>query len=77
MQGGSGLANTVTRYGQELSFLAKKDFERSLATADKFQLTESRILARLAIVQGVLGAPLAQTFDNGFGQSVPFPRRRQ
>jgi hypothetical protein len=75
MQGGSALANMVTRYGQELSFLSKSDFERSLATADKFQLTESRILARLSIVQGVLGAPVAQSSENSFG-SVPFTRRR-
>jgi hypothetical protein len=79
MQGGSALSSMVTRYGQELSFLAKSDFERSLLTADKFQLPESRILARLSIAQGVLGSPAAQNFENNFGirsfnQSAPFRR---
>jgi hypothetical protein len=77
IQGNSSLASMVTSYGQELSFLAKKDFERSLLTADKFQLPESRILARLAIVQGVLATPTAQSLVNtfggrGFGQNVPY-----
>ncbi|HEX8774095.1 MAG TPA: hypothetical protein VF735_10835 [Pyrinomonadaceae bacterium] len=80
--GGSMLANMIARYGQELSFLAKSDFERSVLTADKFQLPESRILARLSIVQGVLGSPAIQTFENnyggrGFGQGGPFIRLSQ
>jgi hypothetical protein len=78
--GGSMLTNMIARYGQELSFLAKSDFERAVLTADKFQLPESRILARLSIVQGVLGSPAIQTFDNNFGgrgigQSGPYIRQ--
>ena len=77
--GGSMLSNMIARYGQELSFLAKNDFERSVLTADKFQLPESRLLARLSIVQGVLSPQDNQYYDynirgRGFGQGGPFRR---
>ena len=55
LQGGSGLTMMVTRYGQELAFLAKTDFTRSETLAGRFQLPESRIIAKLAIAQGLLG----------------------
>ena len=55
LQGGNGLTNMVTRYGQALALLARTDFERSETLASRFQFTESRIMARLAIVQGLLG----------------------
>jgi hypothetical protein len=51
----SGLSNMVVRYGQALSALARSDFDRAQSLAGRFQLTESRILARMALVQGVLG----------------------
>ena len=54
MQGGSSLTNMVTRFGQEIALLAKTDFERSETLAGRFQFPESRIMARLAIVQGLL-----------------------
>ena len=54
MQGGSGLTNTVTRFGQELAQLARSDFERSDTLAGRFQFAEPRIMTRLAIVQGLL-----------------------
>jgi len=44
LQGGSGLVNMVTRYGQELALLAKNDFERSETLAGRFQLSEPRIV---------------------------------
>ena len=53
--GGSGLSSTINRYGQELALLAKTDFERSETLAGRFQFTEPRIMARLSIIQGVLG----------------------
>ncbi|HEX7772141.1 MAG TPA: hypothetical protein VF435_06940, partial [Pyrinomonadaceae bacterium] len=54
LQGGNGLTATVNRYGQELAVLARSDFERSETLAGRFQFTEPRIIARLAIVQGLL-----------------------
>jgi hypothetical protein len=79
LQNGSQLSGIVTRYGAELAELAKKDFERAQTTADKFQLPESRILAKLALVRGVLGLkPIESNNDfgggRGFGQ---FGRRQQ
>lgn len=54
MQGGSGLTSTVNRFGQELAILARTDLERSEILAGRFQMTEPRIMARMAIVQGLL-----------------------
>lgn len=55
LQGGNGLTNMVNRYGQALALLARSDFERSETLASRFQFTETRIMARMAIVQGLLG----------------------
>lgn len=55
LQGGSGLTSMVQRFGQELGALADKDVERAETLAGRFQYTEARIMARLAIVQGLLG----------------------
>jgi hypothetical protein len=55
MQANSGLTGMVNRFGQELAQLARSDFERSETLAGHFQLVEPRIMARLAIVQGLLG----------------------
>ena len=56
MQAGSGLTNMVNRFGQELAQLALTDLERSETLAGHFQLVEPRIMTRLAIVHGLLGA---------------------
>jgi hypothetical protein len=56
MQNGSGLTNMVNRFGQQLAQLARTDFERSETLAGHFQFAEPRIMARLAIVQGLLNA---------------------
>jgi hypothetical protein len=61
IQGGGGLTSTVNRYGQELALLARTDFERSETLAGRFQFPEPRIMARLSIVQGLLGASPATT----------------
>jgi hypothetical protein len=53
--GGSALGSTISLYGQQLAMLAKTDFGRSETLAGRFQFTEPRIMARLAIVQGALG----------------------
>jgi hypothetical protein len=54
MQGGSGLTSTVQRVGQELAILALTDFERAETLSGRFQMTEPRIITKLAIVQGLL-----------------------
>jgi hypothetical protein len=64
LQGGSDLGNMTARYGQELASLAKLDFERARSTADRFQLPEPRLQAKLSIVQSVLGVP-KPAIDNG------------
>lgn len=56
IQGGNGLTSTINRYGQELARLARSDFERSETLAGRFQFAEPRIMARLAIVKGLLGS---------------------
>lgn len=56
MQGGSGLTNMVQRYSQEIGRLAVTDFERAQMLANRFQFTESRIVARLSIGRALLGA---------------------
>ena len=55
-QGGNGLTQMVNRFGQELAQLARIDFERSETLAGRFQFPEARIMTRLAIVQGTIGA---------------------
>lgn len=55
LQGGNGLITMVARYGQRLGALATKDFERAQSLANRFQMSEPRIVARLAIVRGLLG----------------------
>lgn len=54
MQGGNGLTSMVQRVGQELAILAATDFERAETLAGRFQMTEPRIITKLAIVQGLL-----------------------
>jgi ribosomal protein L29 len=54
LQSENGLSSMITRFGFELAVLARSDFERSETLAGRFQFAEPRIMARLAIVQGVL-----------------------
>jgi hypothetical protein len=55
IQNGNGLTSTINRFGQELAVLARDDFERSETLAGRFQFAEPRIMARMSIVQGLLG----------------------
>lgn len=55
IQGGSQLGRVVARFGYQLASLAKVDFERAQATADRFQFSEPRLMAKLSIVQGAFG----------------------
>jgi hypothetical protein len=66
LQPNSGLGTMVNRYAQELSLLAKTDFERAQTLVNRFQLPEPRIQARMAIAQGVLRPQPTQTADNSF-----------
>ena len=55
LQGGSELGRVVARFGQQLASLAKVDFERAQATADRYQFAEPRLMSKLSIVQGAFG----------------------
>ncbi len=79
LRDGSRLGNTIAQYADELADLAKYDFDRAQNTADRFQLTEARILTRLAIARGVLGGEAINENNNrfgnrGFGPNAPFRR---
>jgi hypothetical protein len=54
LRDGNGLTRIISRYGEELAVLARSDFERAETLAGRFQVPESRIMTRLAIVQGLL-----------------------
>lgn len=55
LEGRSGLTSMVSSLGQVLGDLAQKDFDRSQILANRFHLTEPRLIARLGIVRGMLG----------------------
>jgi hypothetical protein len=67
MQPSSGLGSMVNRYAQGISLLAKTDFERAQTLANRFQLPEPRLQARLAIAQRVLRPEPIQTAENSLG----------
>jgi hypothetical protein len=64
LRANSDLIGMVARYGQQLAVLARSDFERAHVTADKFQMTEPRLNAKLSIVQSILGTQPARNFNN-------------
>jgi hypothetical protein len=51
------LDNLVFRYGKGVAALAKADFNRTRALADRFDRNELRLLAQLLIVKGLLQPP--------------------
>jgi hypothetical protein len=67
LQPSNGLSGMVQRFGGELGMLADKDLERAETLAGRFQYAESRIIARLAIVQGLLGISRPSGPNSGFG----------
>lgn len=77
LQGGNGLSNMVVRYGQRLGALATKDFERSQTLANRFQMAEPRIVARLSIVRGMLGLEPAANSGGRRVRQDAFLRRGQ
>jgi hypothetical protein len=60
----NNLSGMITRFGQALGVLARTDFDRAQALANRFQFAEPRILTRLAIVQGLLGNSPAARIPN-------------
>jgi hypothetical protein len=50
----NNLSGMINRYGQALGILARSDFERAQALAERFQFTEPRILTRISIVRSLL-----------------------
>ena len=69
------LVGMVARFGQELASLAKVDFDQARMTADKFQLPEPRLNAKLQIVQSVLGVQRPANDGNRRGQNFQFVMR--
>jgi hypothetical protein len=63
------LVAMVARYGQELARLAKIDFDHARMTADRFQMIEPRLNAKLSIVQNILGVQPMTNFNNRRGQN--------
>jgi hypothetical protein len=64
LRSGNELVGMVTRYGQELAVLAKLDFDRARLTADRFQMAEPRMNAKLVIAQTFLGTRPVAPFNN-------------
>ena len=75
LQGGGSLSSIVVRYGAELGSLAKIDFEKAQTATERFQLAEPRVLARLAMVRGVLGLNPMEQQNRGFSVGGQFGRR--
>jgi hypothetical protein len=71
----SDLIGMVSRYGQELASLAKVDFDHARMTADKFQLAEPRLNAKLSIVQSILGTQPAANFNRRNQNNFQFVMR--
>jgi hypothetical protein len=69
LRGDNDLVAMVARYGQELARLAKIDFDHARMTADRFQMIEPRLNAKLSIVQNILGVQPMTNFNNRRGQN--------
>ena len=63
LRASNDLVGMVSRYGQELAALARVDFDRARITADRFQMTEPRLNAKLTIAQSFLGTRPVGTFN--------------
>jgi hypothetical protein len=63
LRAGNDLVGMVTRYGQELATLARVDFDRARITADRFQMVEPRLNAKLTIAQSFLGTRPVNSFN--------------
>jgi hypothetical protein len=54
----------VFRYGKGVAALAKADFNRTRALAERFERDELRVLARLLIVKGIVTAHVSHDAKN-------------
>jgi hypothetical protein len=77
MSAGNGLSTMIARYSQRLGTLATKDFERAQTLANRFQFSEPRIMARLAIVRGLLGLEPAINTGGRWTRQEAFTRGNQ
>ena len=64
-QGTSILFGLVFQCAKDTAELARADFDRAKAVADRFQRNEVRLMARLYVAQGVLAAKLPATASVG------------
>jgi hypothetical protein len=76
LQGGSQLAGMIKSFSRELGFLARSQFDAALGTAERFQRPEARIIARLAIVRGVL-EPMTENVRPEPGMRLALPGQRR
>ena len=67
LRSNSDLVSMVARYGQELASLAKVDFDHARMSADRFQMTEPRLNAKLSIVESIMGVQPVTNFNNRRG----------
>lgn len=73
LQPGFMTANTMfSQYGKELGALARADFSRTKAIADRLQRNEVRLMARLFIAQSVLSGHLGSVEETDGGPIVIF-----
>src|SRR4029079_16113779 len=70
----SDLVGMVLRFSGELGSLSKVDFDGAHLTADKFQLPEARMTARLSIVQSVIGTQPPANLNRRGPNFQVFPR---
>jgi hypothetical protein len=54
LQGGSQLISLALQFAADSGMLARADFDRARALADKFQPSELRLKAQLSVAQGIL-----------------------
>lgn len=75
LRSNSDLVSMVARYGQQLASLAKVDFDHARMTADRFQMTEPRLNAKLSIVQSIMGTQPAPNFNRRGPNNFQFVMR--
>jgi hypothetical protein len=68
----SDLVGMVARYSQELGSLSKVDFDGARSSADRFQLPEARMTARLAIVQSIMAPQSVGNLNIRRGPNIRF-----
>src|SRR2546430_2916704 len=76
LRANNDLVGMISRYGVELSALARVDFDSARGSADKFQLPEPRMNERLMIVQSVLGTQPVANQNNRRGNNFQFVMRK-